>query len=88
MHLSERRRPWAAPHDKEAELPRFRLVNLRTGEEHGVFEGADPAEAVAAMFCDDGYDVSAKGGKLVFPDPETARLCGDLGEVWEAKPAD
>ena len=69
-------------------MPKFQIINLKTGEDYGVFEGADGAEAVAAMHVDDGHDVQASGGKLVFPDTETARLCGQMGEVWEAKPVD
>lgn len=46
----------------------------------GVYEGATPAEALAAMHRDAGYDVRAEGDRVVFPDAETERICGGLDD--------
>ncbi len=65
-------------------MAKFQITNLHTGADYGVFEGTDKAEAVAAMQREAGYRVEAKDGELVFPDDETAKLCGDIGEAWAA----
>lgn len=67
-------------------MAKFQITNLYTGDDYGVYRGADAAEAVAAMHRDAGYpQVRAKAGELVFPDEETALLCGNLGEAWAAE---
>lgn len=70
-------------------MPRYRIHNLHSGATFGEYEGEDAAEAVAAMHRDAGYPgVRAENGRLTFPDDETARLCGDIGEAWSAELAE
>jgi hypothetical protein len=65
----------------------YRIINIHTGADFGAYEGKDAADAVARMQRQGGYDVEAEDGRLLFPDEETAKLCGDLGEAWDARPA-
>jgi hypothetical protein len=65
-------------------IRRFRIVSS-AAVDHGVWPGADPAEALAAMHREVASDaILARDGEVVFPDEETARICGGL-DVWSVR---
>ncbi len=60
-------------------------ITSRAGKEFGVWSGASPAAALAAMHRDAGYSkVRAQGGAVIFADADSARVCGGL-DSWEVR---
>ena len=57
------------------------------GDDYGVWDGVCPADALATLHREAGYDVKAVDGELVFADPIEGRLCGAL-DAWEVKEAE
>ena len=64
-------------------------IYSRDGQEMGQYEGADKAEALAAMHREAGYDVVARHGelyfrskKLIFDGTTDKEVCGDLSD-WD-----
>jgi len=62
-------------------MARFQIVS-GAGADHGAWGGATAAHALAAMHRDAGYRVRVALGRIVWPDGETRRLCGDV-EDWQ-----
>jgi hypothetical protein len=57
-------------------------IESKAGQQMGEYEGATAAEALAAMHRDAGYStVRAEGDHVIFPDAETADICGDV-DAW------
>jgi hypothetical protein len=64
-------------------MAKYLVTNLNNWLDYGVVECANPAAAVARVCREAGYmGVEEEDGRLVWPDEETKRLCGDLGETW------
>jgi hypothetical protein len=71
--------------DRRETMASYYIEGKAQGAVMGIYQGADPAEALASMHRDAGYDVRAEGGSMIFGDDETRELCGDL-DAWHVAP--
>jgi hypothetical protein len=68
-------------------MAKFQVVS-KAGANFGVWSGTSAVDVLAQMHRDAGYAaVRVEDGELVFPDAETAELCGGL-DAWSVKEVD
>ena len=62
-------------------------ITSKPGADHGVYEGQTPADALAALHNDAGYDVHVgDDGELVFASEDDRDLCGTISD-WHIESA-
>jgi hypothetical protein len=63
-------------------MERWSITSRRTGLDYWIYAGYCAADALARMHRAAGYvAVRAERGELIFPDAETARICGGF-DSW------
>jgi hypothetical protein len=71
----------------------FNIIS-KSNANHGDFEGATPAEALAAMHRDAGYRVSVEGDDVAFASDADREVCGGVDDwtirqvVWHIEERD
>jgi hypothetical protein len=60
-------------------------ITSKSGANYGDFEGATPAEALAAMHRDAGYRVSVEGDEVAFASDADREFCGGVDD-WTIRP--